>query len=651
LTQAIALSGLGGIGKTQAALEYAYRYGQEYQAVFWLAAESSESLMVSLQQMADLLQLPEREAAEQSRLASTVRRWLASHQNWLVIADNVEDLDVLQPLLPALVQGALLLTTRRQALGTLARSLEVPPMSEEEGIELLLARSGQSHLHVAKASQLPAQAAELVHFLEGLPLALDQAGSYLQETGCQVADYVQRYQQQRKELLLRRGLHTGNHPASVATTVMLAVEQVAREHPAAPDLLRLCAFLHPDAIPEEMLMAGAPHLGPVLGPVIADPYQFDLLLAAVRSASLISRHAEGKTLSVHRLVQAVIQDQMEPEVAHLWRVRVVQMVATSFPEPEFTAWPRCERLLQSALACAEWLEAGGSDLPDAGELLSRAGIYLIRRGRFDAAESLLERAVTVTEKCYGPDHAALIPRLLQYGEALYWQGKYETCELLWYRTLALCEHHLGSNHVKTVETINNLALVYYVQAKYEQSEQLFYQALSIQKQLSGSESREMASLLSNLGLLYQDQKKFEQAEKVFKQALHILEQQLGAEHMNTVYMFHNLANAYRDQGKYEQAEPFYQQVLSFRKQHAGPEHPDTATSLHDLALLRQAQGNYTEACSFFERALHIRTQVLGLQHPQTRKTSACLADLLQTPGEDGAMLNTMDRYKSEEADN
>ncbi|MBO0782893.1 MAG: helix-turn-helix domain-containing protein, partial [Ktedonobacteraceae bacterium] len=122
LTQATALSGLGGIGKTQVALEYAYRYQQAYQAVFWLAAENTESLMSSLQQLADLLQFPEREVAEQSRLVAAARRWLTTHQRWLVIADNVEDLEVLHSLLPALSQGTLLLTTRRQALGTLARS-------------------------------------------------------------------------------------------------------------------------------------------------------------------------------------------------------------------------------------------------------------------------------------------------------------------------------------------------------------------------------------------------------------------------------------------------------------------------------------------------------------------------------------------------
>src|SRR6185437_5741022 len=140
LPQAAALSGLGGIGKTQLALEYAYRYGLEYTAVFWLAAETAESLMASAQQIAEQVQLPAKQRDDQLQMVAAVQRWLAAHTGWLVIADNVEDLDVLERMLPATRQGALLLTTRRQTLGTLAELIPVPPMQDEEGVSLLLQR-------------------------------------------------------------------------------------------------------------------------------------------------------------------------------------------------------------------------------------------------------------------------------------------------------------------------------------------------------------------------------------------------------------------------------------------------------------------------------------------------------------------------------
>ncbi|MBO0791765.1 MAG: helix-turn-helix transcriptional regulator, partial [Ktedonobacteraceae bacterium] len=349
--QPAALSGLGGIGKTQVAIEYAYRYAHDYSAVIWLAAETAEELIGSLQALAEQAQIPPRQMANQSQLVMTVQRWLAAHPGWLIIADNVEDPDLLNSVLPPLRQGALLITTRRQALGTLAAPLKLPSMSREEGITLILRRARR-----LDEQQTQPEVAELVRLLDGFPLALDQAGSYLEETGCSVADYLKRYQDQRQLILARRGSHGGAHPASVTTTLKLSVERVEREHPAAVDLLRVCAFLHPETIPEELLSAGAPFLGPGLQAVLVDPYQFDQILAALRNASLVTRSPETRTLSVHRLVQAVLTDWMEPEEAHRWQTGIIQMVNTAFPDNETTHATQCERYLSQALACVPLIE-------------------------------------------------------------------------------------------------------------------------------------------------------------------------------------------------------------------------------------------------------------------------------------------------------
>ncbi|GHO97453.1 hypothetical protein KSF_075010 [Reticulibacter mediterranei] len=132
LTQSSAITGLGGIGKTQVAIEYAYRYRHEYNTILWLAAETTESLMNSLQQMVDLLQQPQFQQKEQAQIVKAVQNWLGTHSEWLLICDNVEDLNLLQAVLPPLRQGAMLLTTRRQALGPLAELLELPAMDESE---------------------------------------------------------------------------------------------------------------------------------------------------------------------------------------------------------------------------------------------------------------------------------------------------------------------------------------------------------------------------------------------------------------------------------------------------------------------------------------------------------------------------------------
>ncbi|MBO0790906.1 MAG: tetratricopeptide repeat protein, partial [Ktedonobacteraceae bacterium] len=634
--QPVALCGLGGIGKTQVALEYAHRYASEYRAIFWLAAENAESLIPSVQQIAEQLQLPECQAAEQALMVLAVQHWLATHPDWLLIVDNVEDLDVLETVLPSLQQGAILLTTRRQALGPLADVLEVPSMSREEGVCLLLARArrlqGATPPHTLPP-ETPATtgAAELVTLLEGLPLAVDQAGAYIEETGCRVAEYLERYRLQRKHILARRGIG-GAHPASVSTTLRLSVERIARQHPAAGDLLHLCAFLHPEAIPEELFQEGAAHLGPTLSSLVADPYQFDLAMATLRSASLVTRSPEAKTLSLHRLVQAVLQDQMEPASIRLWSERAVSMVHAAFPNGTFETWASCERLLAQALACVSLIEPSSSTLPLAAELCFKAGGYLVARGRYPEAELLLEQAVTLGERQHGPDHAALIPRLEKRAELSWRQGKYEQTEALLRRMLQLGEQQLGPTHPQTANTLNNLALLYCSQGKYAAAEPLYQQALDIRMQRWEPTHLKIAEILGNLALLYWSQGKYAAAEASYLQALRIEEQQLGPDHPQTANTLNNLAATYSHQGKYQQAEHVYSQALRIREQQLGPEHPSTASTLNNLAELYGKQGNYEQARPLYQQARRILEQRLGPEHPEVAETFDGLANLYRKLG-------------------
>ena len=617
LIQTSALSGLGGIGKTQLAVEYAYRYGLEYRAVFWLAAETIESLMASVQQIALQLQLPDYQATDQLQIVALVQRWLITHTNWLLIVDNVEDLDLLQSVLPPTPQGALLLTTRRQALGHLAELLEVPPMKNEEGVALLLQRAHRSGIAGEEAAAI-----ELVLLLEGLPLALDQAGAYIEETGCSVATYLHLAHTRRRQVLAHRGTHGGNHPASVTTTLQLSVEHVDREHPAAADLLRVCAFLPAEAIPEELLVAGASHLGPALGPVLADPYQFNLVLAALRNASLVTRHPESRTLSIHRLVQAVLQDQMEPASARLWSTRIICALNAAFPVPDFSAWAQCERYLEQALGCTSLLALVDSDLPETGELLFKAGSYVLARGRYEEAQPLLVQTLPLYEKRYGRDQPALIPLLLKQGELSLWQGKLAEAELFMQRALTIGERHPDPVHLQLAETFNDLAVLYWNQSKYQETEQFLLRALHIREQQLGPEHPDTALTLNNLAALYQTQKQRQQAEPLYQRALRIQEQCLGTDHPQTALTLNNLASLYRDQGAYAQAEPLYQRALRIREQQLGPEHLETAITLNNLALLYRNQGAYVQAEPLYQRVLHIREQQLGVDHPRTLQTRA-----------------------------
>jgi hypothetical protein len=329
-----AISGLGGIGKTQLAVEYAYRYAHEYQAILWARAETREELIASYSALATLLKLPERMASDQDKMLVAVKEWLQTHEKWLLILDNADTLNLLPPFLPTNPGGHILLTTRAFAMQRLATRLEVETLAEDQGALLLLRRAGllASHGTLEQASEDERrQALSLTNELGGLPLALDQAGAYLEATSMSLDDYQRSYQLHRRTLLQDHRSLVTDHPESVATTWSLAFQRVEEKSPAAADLLRLCAFLAPDAIPETIVTKGAEHLGDQLAPVAADAFFFAQAIEALRAYSLLSRDPRTQTLTVHRLVQAVTQDSLPTDVAQQWKQRAVQAVCVWQP--------------------------------------------------------------------------------------------------------------------------------------------------------------------------------------------------------------------------------------------------------------------------------------------------------------------------------
>ena len=271
LSQPPAISGLGGIGKTQTVVEYAYRYRDNYQYVLWVQANDHETLLTNFVALARLLNLSEKDAQEQQRVVRALKQWLETHSGWLLIFDNADDLAMVSDYLPEGTRGHTLLTTRAQAMSGLARKVELDTMGPAEGAELLLRRAGiiPEDATLARASTADRAAAiDIVRAMDGLPLALDQAGAYIEETNESVSNYPSIYQQQRAALLNRRGALVPGHPDSVATTWSLAFEHVEGANPAAIELIRLCAFLAPDAIPEELISEGAPYLVPSCNPLL-----------------------------------------------------------------------------------------------------------------------------------------------------------------------------------------------------------------------------------------------------------------------------------------------------------------------------------------------------------------------------------------------
>ena len=626
---AAALSGLGGVGKTQIAAEYAYRHRGDYQAILWTNASSQDNLTSSFIALAVLLNLPEKDAQDQEQTLVAVKRWLTSTPDYLLILDNADDLKLAQSFVPPGRKGHLLLTTRAQAIGILASKVEIRKMPPEEGARFLLRRVkriGQdAPLEEATASD-QTEALAITQELGGLPLALDQAGAYIEETGCSLADYLEIYQIHGIELLKERGdLVEKDHPDPVAVTWALSLEKIEEANPAAAELLNLCAFLHPDAIPEEIFSEGAEELGPILSPVAANAFKLNAAIKEVLKYSLLRRDSGAKTLDIHRLVQVVLQKAMDEAIKKQWAERAVRVINRLFPEPNFSMWSKCERFLSQVQICAELIEHWGFDFNETARLLNQAGFYLKLRARYSQAELLYEQALAIRKKVLGENNLDIGQSLHNLAELYHDQARYNEAEPLYKQALSIREKGQGPEHPDIAQNINNLARLFQAKGHYSKAEPLYKQALAMRIKLLGNEHPDVAQSLNNLAEFYRIQKHYSKAKPLYERAISIREKVLGMDHPDVAICLNNLALLYYGQSKYRQAESYYKQALSIMEGALGEEHPDVAISLNNLAVLCDQQGKSSEAESLYKRALAISQKTLGKEHPNVATSLSNLA--------------------------
>lgn len=517
LTQAI--SGLGGVGKTQLAVEYAYQFHQDYQAVLWVHAESSETLTSSYMEIASLLNLPSKDSQEQSVIVQAIKMWLQNHRNWLLIMDNADELNILPAFIPPRLGGHLIITTRAAAPGRFARRLPIDTFSEEQGTTFLLRRAGLITLD-ADITQASAQdqtmAQQITREVGGLPLALDQIGAYLETTECGLAAYWQQYQQRHSELLKEyRGI-SPDHPEPVATTWSISFQRVEARNPAAAALLRLCSFLAPDAIGENMLIRGADTLGSPLKEVVNDSYLLDQVIETLRAYSLITRDTQTKALTIHRLVQTVVRDALPTSEREKWMQSTIELVNRAFPDVEFSRWSECEYTLPHALQRVRWVKQGHIVSSEATRLLDQLGYYLSSRGHYTEADPLLLQALSIREQQLGPKHLDTAISLNHMGMLRRYQGKYTEAKSLYQRALTIREQQLGSDHLDTASSLNQLATVYLALGKYTKAEQLYQQALTIREQQLGPKHSDTAISLNGLARIFERQGKYAHLQFYYK---------------------------------------------------------------------------------------------------------------------------------------
>lgn len=568
-----ALSGMPGVGKTETATEYAHRYRGEYKYVFWVNADTRDALLSGYASVASRLNLGLQGEPNQNKIANAVKQSLDTFSDWLFVLDNADDLAPIADLIPTSNTGHILITSRLRAFGSHATPTFLPELDEQEGATLLLRRARRlakdAALSVANPEDREA-ALGLSRKMQGLPLPLDQAGAYIEDVGRTPAQYLDLYERRAADLLTKRGNNPTGHPASVDVTISLAFDKVAVACPPAAELLRACAFLASNAIPEEIFQQGD-GLCPTLSSLSSDEIAFDDTLQSACHFSLIHRNPQDKTWNIHRLTQEVLKSHMNEAEKIVWSTHLVHSLNLAFPDPEFSLWEVCGKLLPHVLTSLE-----GRLVPltlEGGSLSDNVAVYLYQRGMYVQAEVLATTSVMTRRELLGPVHTDL------------------------------------------AESLNDLGAIKCELGRYEEAEHHLEEAIQIRESLFGIEHPSLMLLLNTMALVYAGQAKYQQAEGLHERVMRLISS-LNSDYLDQVpATMNNLANLYNAQGRHTDAENLLQSEVSRTKKKFGEDHPISAKVVDNLGLVLQELGQYERALAYHKQALQSRLKVLQANHP------------------------------------
>ncbi|KAK5188428.1 hypothetical protein LTR92_011514, partial [Exophiala xenobiotica] len=548
--QRTAIEGLGGVGKTQIALEAAFRVHNRDPdcSVFWVPAVTVTSFENAYREIGQKLQVPEI-AEEGADVKLLVKNAMSqnSRGKWLLIVDNADDMELLFGMprmcdyLPTSPNGSILFTTRNHDAVV---KLDIPQrniitaanMNATEALEML-----QTNLQNHQMCDRDTMTA-LLELLAYLPLAIKQASAYMAKTGMTTTRYLHhcRTSDQRLiKLLSQETEYQGRYRGicnAIATTWLVSFKHILRDHPFATDILRWRCFLVEKDIPVSLFLSGH------------DELEVDEAIGTLKAYAYITEREEGQSFDVHRLVQLAMRNWLQTQgQQEFWIGETVQRLADVFPFPEHENREVWGQYLPHALSAVRCQEHKVREEANIRLLFNIARSYALL-GRYREAEVMHGQALHLRGKVLGEEHPSTLASMNDLAIVLEQQGKYEEAEQMHRQALDRMKKVLGEEHPSTLDSINNLAI-----------------ALHLRGKVLGEEHRSTLGSMNNLALVLQEPRKYKEAEQMHRQTLDLKKKVLGEEHPSTLDSMNNLAAVLEQQGKYEAAEQMHRQTLDLRK--------------------------------------------------------------------------------------
>jgi tetratricopeptide (TPR) repeat protein len=603
------LHGLAGVGKTQLAVEYTYRFGADYDVVWWIPADKQVTARKALADLAVRLDLggPQSEIGELIGAVKDALRTGQPYRRWLLIFDNAGSPASIDSLVPG-GPGDVLITSRDQSWNRHADALDVDVYSRAESTEFLRRRS--SGLSTSDAHRLAAE-------LGDMPLALEHAAGWLSSTGMALDQYLSLLRRHTSEVL-----NTGrfaNYEVPVAATWTISINQLREVSPAAIQLLTLCAFIGPDPIPLGLFdSAQADALPAGLHEALQAASQRAGILQAVGAYSL-ARVSPGPDheprLQQHRLVQAVVRDLIPPDQQAAYREFAHKLLATASPgDPQAPAnWPAYDALLPHVLSSGA---ATNPDQPVRDLVLGEARM-LQSRGEYQSSLDLSTIAIDAWSAVLDETDEAMLRARREQGNALRSLSRFAEALQVDQAVYDTVLEQRGADHPDTLLCIGGLAADLRRSGNFARARELDQHAVDVLTRANGPDDRETLRHAHNLAVDHRMAGEFAAALEIDRHGAEVFGRALGPDAFATLFAINNMARDLRELGQYYEALSMQEQTFIRYREIFGSDSPDTLRAAKNLAVSRRKAGRYEEAADLAGDVLNRHMRKFGRRHPET----------------------------------
>ncbi|MER7494528.1 FxSxx-COOH system tetratricopeptide repeat protein [Streptomyces pharetrae] len=614
-----ALHGMGGVGKSQIAIEHVYRHSRDYRLIWWIPAEQTNLIVQSLIELGEQMNL--RAGADRSAVTAVLEalRVGEPYSNWLLVFDNAENPQEVRQFFPNDGPGRVLVTSRNAQWSSLANSLEVDVFAREESVALIKRRS----------PDIPEDAADrLADSLGDLPLAVEQAAVWLAETGMPVHQYLDLFETKYAELL--RVDPPADYDLPVAAAWNLSLDRLREDHPAALQLLQVCAFFAPEPIDWDFFSAvrgvTAP---PALREALDDPIKLARAVREIGRYALARIDHRKSTIQVHRLVQRVLIEQMNSRERAEMRHCAHEILAHADPRnpQRSTMWPRYSALLPHVRAsgmveCQEgWVR----------ELVLNEARFLLARSDYEPALEAAEDAAVRWRALLGDDHEHVLSIDQVRAETLRWLGRYTEAYEVQSELVERYRRVLGERHEATQRALSVLAIVLRARGDFYRARELDQQAYETTLREQGPDDPSTLQAAHNYAVSLRLAGDVTQARQLDEDTYQRRVEVIGDDHLLTLSTLHQLYIDLQELGRFREALEGQEALRERTVQMLGEEHSLTVWITRELSVTRRKTGDHPGALELSRRVLELLRRKQGEKSLDTVRAALNHAtDLRQT---------------------